>query len=553
MSSSSNNDSDSKNSSAIRQYPIQSIAAESLIEPSLAEALLASVANYRDQLLGRRIWLACSGGRDSLALAALCLQLYQCGDLPFLPQLLHVNHGLQADSDNWAQHVAQWAQAQQMPCHILQATVNGHDEQAARQARYRVMFSHINQDDVLLLAHHADDQAETVLMRLLQGAGVKGLSGMQPWREQSHGARRNSLWRPWLTVRRTAITTYAERLKLPYINDPTNDSGDNVRSSLRRDIMPLLATYNANVVHNIARSAQLLADAYATVSTQAAQDSLYTAISPLCQPPFQHVLDIDKLQSLPLYRQRQLLHYWLAQDEPLPPAKQLIDDTLALIQRTDANHQTTLDWYASKRIYSIRRYRQQLYRLSQSFLKWLTLPIIEQTLTLSLNYVSNNASKNKTETMTLRSNEGFCWQLQFTPDTIRRLLSRLLDHQSLPENLSADSIHLFKGEADFLLKIAPLGRQQRLQTAFATRPQAGKKLNQTLAMPVWLRNSLVVVSVLSTHTHEELPLLLVSPFDSWILGFDKSAAAIMSTILDSDFGFRTTVRTTGQCHENDST
>ncbi|ALF59868.1 tRNA lysidine(34) synthetase TilS [Psychrobacter urativorans] len=553
MSSSNNDDNNNaKNSSAIRQYPIQSIAADSLIDQSLAEALLASVAHYRDQLHGRRIWLACSGGRDSLALAALCLQLYRRGDLPFLPQLLHVNHGLQADSDHWAQHVAQWAQAQQMPCHILRATVNGHDEQAARQARYQVMFAHINQDDVLLLAHHADDQAETVLMRLMQGAGVNGLSGMQPWREQSQGARCHVLWRPWLTVRRTAITTYAEQLKLPYINDPTNDDGDNVRSGLRRDIMPLLATYNANVVHNIARSAQLLADAHATVSTQAAQDSQYTAISPLCQPPFQRVLDIDKLQSMPLHRQRQLLHYWLAQDESLPPAKQLIDDVLALTQRTDANHQTTLDWYASKQIYTIRRYRQHLYRLSHSFLQWLTLPINEQTLTLSSHCLFDNASKKKTETITLRSNDSFCWQLQFTPDTIKRLLTYLLEHQSLPPNLSVDIINIFENEADFLLKIAPLGRQQRLQTAFATRPQAGKKLTQTLAMPVWLRDSLVVISVVSTHTNEELPLLLVSPFDSWMLGFDKSAAGITSTILDSDFSFRTTVRTISQCHQDDS-
>lgn len=553
-SSSSNNDdtNNAKNSSAIRQYPIQSIAADSWIDQSLAEALLASMDAYYDQLQGRRIWLACSGGRDSLALAALCLQLYRQGDLPFLPQLLHVNHGLQADSDNWAQHVSQWAQAQQMPCHILRATVNGHDEQAARQARYQVMFSHINHDDVLLLAHHADDQAETVLIRLIQGAGVNGLSGMQAWREHRQGARQHILWRPWLTVRRTAITTYAEQLKLPYINDPTNDDGDNVRSGLRRDIMPLLANYNANVVHNIARSAQLLADAHATVSTQAAQDSQYTAISPLCQPPFQRVLDIDKLQSLPLHRQRQLLHYWLAQDEPLPPAKQLIDDVLALTQRTDANHQTTLDWYASTQIYTIRRYRQQLYRLSHSFLKWLTLAITEQTLTLSSNHLSNDVTKNQIETIILRSNEHFCWQLQFTPHTIARLFTSLLNRHQIDQNLSSDGIDLFKGEAAFLLKIAPLGRQQRLQTVLATRPQAGKKLTQTLAMPVWLRDSLVVISIVSIHTNEELPLLLTSPFDSWILGFDKSTAGITSTILNSDFSFITTVRTTTQCHQDDS-
>ena len=129
--------------------------------------------------------------------------------------------------------------------------MNGHDEQAARQARYDVMRVHMNQDDVLLLAHHADDQAETVLMRLIQGAGVNGLSGIQPWRVQTQGAHRIVLWRPWLTVQRADISAYATRLQLPYIDDPTNESGDNVRSGLRRDIMPVLAKYNPNVIDNM--------------------------------------------------------------------------------------------------------------------------------------------------------------------------------------------------------------------------------------------------------------------------------------------------------------
>nr|WP_243443395.1 tRNA lysidine(34) synthetase TilS [Psychrobacter sp. JCM 18903] len=157
-------------SSAILSHPMKPIA-DLPVDADLAKALLSSMAEYGEQLHGRRIWLACSGGRDSLALAALCVQLYRQGKLPFLPQLLHVNHGLQADSETWAMHVAHWAAVQQIPCRILRAQVNGYDEQAARQARYDVMRAQLNQDDVLLLAHHADDQAETVLMRLIQGAG----------------------------------------------------------------------------------------------------------------------------------------------------------------------------------------------------------------------------------------------------------------------------------------------------------------------------------------------------------------------------------------------
>jgi len=510
-------------SSAILQHPIEPVAALP-IDDNLAEALLASMAEYGSELHGRRIWLACSGGRDSLALAALCVQLYRQGKLPFLPQLLHVNHGLQADSHHWAEHVAKWARIQQLPCRVLVAKVGGHDEQAARQARYQVMRAHINQGDVLLLAHHADDQAETVLMRLIQGAGVNGLSGMQAWRIQSQGGQRNVLWRPWLTIQRADISRYAQQLELPYIDDPTNEAGDNVRSGLRRDIMPILATYNPNVIANIARSAQLLADAQAIVSDQAKQDLQQTAIVPpatiASYSPFQRVLNIDELHTLPIYRQRQLLHTWLTQDEPLPPSKQLVDDVLNLTQRNDHDHQTQLDWQGYTQQYSIRRYRQQLYRLSSTWLEWLALPLFEQTQTLPHSSLAQNVfsenglSSEKIAMITLRSGKGVDWQLEIALDKLMQFVS---------------------DKDDLELKCVPLGRQQRVQTALATRPQSGKKLYQTLGVPVWLRDSLMVVSAVSAHKDEELPLLLVSPFESWVLGTDKSLANVTNagSILDS--------------------
>ena len=500
-------------SSAILPHAIETIA-ELPVDTVLAEALLSSLAEYGEQLHGRRVWLACSGGRDSLALAALCVHLYRHGKLPFLPQLLHVNHHLQAASGAWAQHVANWAKAQNIPCRILQAQVNGRDEQAARQARYDVMRRQLNQDDVLLLAHHADDQAETVLMRLIQGAGVNGLSGMQPWRIQTQGTHRIVLWRPWLTIKRATISAYTQRLKLPYIDDPTNDAGDNVRSGLRRDIMPILASYNSNVIDNIARSAQLLSDAQLIINAQASEDLQHTEVASLQLPPAQRVLNIDKLQKLPIYRQRQLLHHWLGQDEPLPTAKQLVDDVLSLSQRDDNDHQTALFCQGRKQSYTVRRYRQQLYRLSSDWLKWLELPLSEQTRTLVIHSVSGNNPIS----ITLRKDGQFTWQTQIAPNEVTQLLKS----------------YEYKVKVTF----APLDRQQRIQTALASRPQSGKKLYQTLAIPSWLRESLVVVSVtfmnkessknepLENDCPIELPILLLSPFESWALNAEQANISV---------------------------
>ncbi|WLW66545.1 tRNA lysidine(34) synthetase TilS [Psychrobacter sp. van23A] len=515
-------------SSAILPHPIEPIA-ELPIDAVLAEALLKSLAEYGEQLHGRRVWLACSGGRDSLALAALCVQLYQQGELPFLPQLLHVNHNLQAASGAWAQHVANWAKAQNIPCRILQAQVNGRDEQAARQARYDAMRRQLNQNDVLLLAHHADDQAETVLMRLIQGAGVNGLSGMQPWRIQTQGTLRIVLWRPWLTIKRATISAYTQRLKLPYIDDPTNDAGDNVRSGLRRDIMPILASYNSNVIDNIARSAQLLSDAQLIINAQASEDLQHTEVASLQLPPAQRVLNIDKLQKLPIYRQRQLLHHWLGQDEPLPTAKQLVDDVLSLSQRDDNDHQTALFWQGRKQSYTVRRYRQQLYRLSSDWLKWLELPLAKQTQTL-FNFTESNLIKADVQAtgrqpvaINLRNEDKFAWQLKVLPNEVIQLLESY--------NVESDTDKL-------KITFAPLERNQRVQTALASRSQAGKKLYQTLGIPSWLRESLVVVSVtfmnkessknepLENDCPIELPILLLSPFESWALNAEQANISV---------------------------
>ena len=526
---------------AILPYAIKPIATLP-VDAALAEALLSSLAEYGEQLHGRRVWLACSGGRDSLALAALCVQLYQQGKLPFLPQLLHVNHGLQADSGAWAAHVADWAKVQKIPCRILPAQVNGHDEQAARQARYDVMRAQLNQDDVLLLAHHADDQAETVLMRLIQGAGVNGLSGMQPWRVQMQGAHRIALWRPWLTVKRADISAYAQRIKLPYIDDPTNEAGDNVRSGLRRDIMPILATYNPNVIDNIARSAQLLSDAQLIINAQAVEDLQQIEVAPLQLQYAQRVLNIDKLQTLPPYRQRQLLHHWLGQDEPLPPAKQLVDDVLRLSQRDDNDHQTVLFWQGRKQSYTVRRYRQQLYRLSSDWLKWLELPLTEQTQTLfihtepSLTVPDFHANERQSVPINLRNDDKFAWQLQIMPNEV------------------AQPLEIYKDKVK--ITFAPLDRHQRVQTVLASRPQAGKKLYQTLGIPPWMRESLVVVSVTFINDRNignelldnERPIncliLLLSPFESWVLAAEQSSINVdvkqLATLIKSQLTVRRT-------------
>jgi tRNA(Ile)-lysidine synthase len=233
-----------------------------------------------------------------------------------------------------------------------------------------------------------------------------------------------------------------------------------------------------------------------------------TADESLQLPAAQRVLNIDTLQVLPIYRQRQLLHHWLGQDEPLPPAKQLVDDVWNLTQRSDHDHQTELFWQARTHSYVVRRYRQQLYRLSNEWLSWLDRPLMVQAQPLSsLDLTTNDSADSDFALLTVRRSEDYIWQLQVYPDVLARLIES----------------HI--GALNAVLNIKPLDRKQRVQTALATRSQSGKKLYQTLGIPLWLRESLVVVSVVlldKEHAKNEIPILLLSPFDRWILKNDFS-------------------------------
>lgn len=489
-------------SDSICPYPIRSVINQGS-DDMLAAALLQSVEQHFDQLKGKKVWLACSGGRDSLVLAAICAQLYHQGRLPFLPHLLHVNHHLQSASDAWATHVQDWAAAQNLSCQILSVTVNGNDEQAARQARYSAMSTAICQDDVIMLAHHSDDQAETLLLRLINGAGVAGLSAMQPWRKVNNRGDCYHLFRPWLAVRRDTISHFAKALKLPYIDDPTNLLGDNARSHLRQKILPELAVLNPKAIANIAKSATLLGDAKVSLESQIAQNYQHCQLPALDFAPIQRALDINAIQSLPNAQRGQLLHFWLGLDEPLPPPKRLVDDVLALALRTDNNHKSKIEWQASEQSYYIFRYRNHLFRLNQNFFAKLQQPI-------DLKFFYPKSSNQ--EMMSFFEIANYHWQLE----------------------LSKEGQDYLQNQG-FGLDVRALDRDQKLTLAPNATPKSGKKLFQALGIPVWLRNTLIVVSLIDVN-QVLIPVMLCSLYQRWSLyELEKAEKIAFSTMLSVRF------------------
>ena len=203
---------------------------------------------------GDRVLLACSGGRDSMAALALLDALRP--SLGHTLAVAHVDHGLQANRRETAELVAREAARRQLPCVIRQVDVKlGADLEArARTARYEALDTSRLElaADCLATAHHADDQAETVLLRLARGAGPDAHAGVRRTRD-------GAIVRPLLALTRAQLAQCAAHFATPWLSDPSNDDLAMTRNHLRHAVLPALERAIPGAAAGLARSAAIAA------------------------------------------------------------------------------------------------------------------------------------------------------------------------------------------------------------------------------------------------------------------------------------------------------
>ncbi|MBS1198944.1 MAG: PP-loop [Proteobacteria bacterium] len=207
-----------------------------------------------------------SGGRDSVVLLHALTRLALPGSLA----ALHVHHGLSPHADAWAAHCRQLCAALGVELSVARVEVKCNSglglEAAARQERYRVFAE--SDADVLLLAHHQGDQAETVLFNLLRGCGVTGAAAMPA--ERSLGKLR--LWRPLLDVAPTELDAYARYYALSWVEDESNADTSLTRNFLRHAVLPQIGQRFAGAQHSLAQAAGHFAEAEALLGELALID-----------------------------------------------------------------------------------------------------------------------------------------------------------------------------------------------------------------------------------------------------------------------------------------
>jgi tRNA(Ile)-lysidine synthase len=285
------------------------------------DLLLAAVAAANHENLPR-LCIALSGGLDSTVLLVALAQLAHEGRLKARVRAIHVDHALQVDSAQWARACRELASGNGVAFDDVRVAVprvaGQSPEAAARAARYAALAERLEPGEVLLTAHHADDQLETILLQWLRGGGLRSIAGMAPL-----GCFGTTAWhaRPLLEFTRDELAAWAGKQGLHWQDDPSNLDRRFDRNYLRLDVLPALRQRWPAVAATAGRVAEFARDALAAEAACVAED--------LPRVLAGTTIELNALQTLPEPRQRAVLRAWLA-GLGLPPAS---TRTLAALRR----------------------------------------------------------------------------------------------------------------------------------------------------------------------------------------------------------------------------
>ena len=276
-----------------------------------------------------------SGGLDSGVLLHALASLKQARAHGL--RAIHVHHGLHPDADAWAAHCGHVCAGLHVPLQIVRVQVDAASgrgpEGAARAARLAAFRETLADDEVLALAHHRDDQAETVLLRLLRGAGGDGLAAMR--RRSRLGSLH--LWRPLLDLPRDALREYAAMHSLTWIEDPSNADDRYDRNFIRQRVLPLIEKRWPQAKRNLARSAALLAEQSQLLRalTEAQLDTLQIAPD---------VLAIPQLLAHPRAQRARILRAWMQRLQGHPPPASLLATIESDLLHARHDSEARIDW-----------------------------------------------------------------------------------------------------------------------------------------------------------------------------------------------------------------
>lgn len=314
------------------------------------EDCLAAVSPQLDS--AAHLYVGYSGGLDSHVLLKALVDVVGVERVT----AIHVNHQLSPRSRQWADHCQQICAVLGVDylCRDVSVSPSASTENAAREARYKAYTDRLGAGDILLLAHHADDQAETVLYRLLRRSGPRGLAGMPASRPLGAGR----LLRPFLSLNREALHQYALNNGLSWIEDESNRSRQFDRNYLRLEIVPGLRSRWPDYAKRIAASAMLCEQAEVLSEDLARLDLNSLALrTERCG----WSIEIPPLLALTDLRKANVLRFVARSRGFAVPGHHVIGEVTGSLLNAEADRNPVVAWSGGQ----WRRFRQRLFLLPQ--------------------------------------------------------------------------------------------------------------------------------------------------------------------------------------------
>ncbi len=316
---------------------------------SFGAAYLRAVLEEQLPLGATGLVVGVSGGADSACLLTAISQLGSASVRGLPVRAVHVDHRLQPAAAAFSEACAALCRRLQIPLSVVAVAVatggGGSIEAEARDARYRGLAAGLQVGECLLTAHHSQDQAETLLLQLLRGAGLKGLSAMPACRPLGLG------WhlRPLLGVAQRDLHHFGIAHGIAAVPDPMNHDARFDRAYLRSHLWPLLERRWPGAATTLSRTARHLADAQELLEQSAARQ-----VRRLCDG---EALSVSGLRALPELEQINALRYWVAAGLGRPPPASRLNEALRQVLDADADHLPAVVWGE----HALRRYRGRLF------------------------------------------------------------------------------------------------------------------------------------------------------------------------------------------------
>ena len=283
----------------------------------------------------KNIIVAFSGGGDSSALLHFCYDLNQNGLLQGNLSAIHINHSLNKESDHWEDHCKIFCEERNIPLqsHGINIDVKKSGlESAARNARYKIFKDALQSKDQLLMAHHADDVAETILYRLFRGTGLDGLQGPMKKRALGEGV----LLRPWLGYTKADLNKYLSTNDIKFISDETNFEDNHDRNFIRNEVLKMASNRWPNASMQIQQTAALVSKhkkAYDFLLDQQFGENIRG--SKLYR---KFLLDLEEDTCV------EVIRYWIKINNVAMPNKKIIGEILKAFIHSNPTPRTKVNW-----------------------------------------------------------------------------------------------------------------------------------------------------------------------------------------------------------------